>query len=83
MISWLDETLSYKLEHDFDLDKYSINTKQVRNLNLWPKVTINGNLTDQILLYDQINRTYVGKSNSLRQQIFNGLAAGDRRYWSN
>ena len=73
VLSWLDEALNYKLQDEFDLDKYAINTKQVRNLDLWPKVTINGNLTDQILVFDQLNNVYIGKNNSLRQQVFNGL----------
>ena len=31
VLSWLDESLNYKLNDDFDLDEYSINTKQIRN----------------------------------------------------
>lgn len=65
IFSWLDKSIN--------VDNPVINTKQVRNVDLWPKVTIDGNMDSQILLYNSGNGQYTGKNFKLRQQYYTGL----------
>ena len=74
--SWLDESINVKTEFyaandilpenkklgDIKSLNPLINTKAVRNLGLWPKVTIDGNMDSQVLINDISNNIYSGST---------------------
>ncbi|MDB4805109.1 hypothetical protein OAH16_00740 [bacterium] len=65
IFSWLDD----------NLENNDLNTRQVRNLNIWPKVTIDGNLDLQVLL-QQDDGSLTSRKNTLRQTVFSALGGG-------
>jgi len=90
IFSWLDESINQqstyyadgdtipagKAKGDIKILAPEINTKEVRNLNLWPKITIDGNMDSQILIYNSSTGQYTGQNFKLRQQYYTGL--GDK-----
>ena len=71
VFSWLDESIN-KSNLSYNAEDKIINTTQVRHLSIWPKITIDGNLNNQIL-HKTDDNTFEGSKDKVRQHFFTSL----------